>query len=224
MTRGTGNVFCYSKPHSWSKASLEQPIFGQIIRSNPLNAELNRICHLLALLGAHHILHVSRVRVKEHFNHLNAELNRICHLLALLGAHHILHVSRVRVKEHFNPLNAELNRICHLLALLGAHHILHVSRVRVKRFATSSEVQRHIAVFKSVPLGHLSSGTWIQSTVHKRFRLRYSYVLVSGTHSHSFSRFWFDVPLFFLINLLHIIYTRCTKISYKIVPATNFTS
>jgi hypothetical protein len=30
---------------------------------NPLNAELNRICHLLALL-AHHILHVSRIRVK----------------------------------------------------------------------------------------------------------------------------------------------------------------
>jgi len=31
---------------------------------NPLYAELNPICHLLALLGAHHILHVSRVRVK----------------------------------------------------------------------------------------------------------------------------------------------------------------
>jgi len=32
---------------------------------NPLNAELNPICHLLALLGAHHILHVSRIRVKQ---------------------------------------------------------------------------------------------------------------------------------------------------------------
>jgi hypothetical protein len=30
---------------------------------NPLNAELNFICHLLALLEAHHILHVSRIRV-----------------------------------------------------------------------------------------------------------------------------------------------------------------
>jgi hypothetical protein len=30
---------------------------------NPLNAELNPICHLLALLGACHILHVSRIRV-----------------------------------------------------------------------------------------------------------------------------------------------------------------
>jgi hypothetical protein len=30
---------------------------------NPLNAELNPICYLLALLGAHHFLNVSRVRV-----------------------------------------------------------------------------------------------------------------------------------------------------------------
>jgi len=30
---------------------------------NPLNAELNPICHLLALLGAHHIFHISRLRV-----------------------------------------------------------------------------------------------------------------------------------------------------------------
>jgi hypothetical protein len=30
---------------------------------NPLNAKLNPIHHLLALLGAHHILHVSRIRV-----------------------------------------------------------------------------------------------------------------------------------------------------------------
>ena len=33
-------------------------------RVNPLNAELNPTCHLLVLLGAHHILHVSRIRVK----------------------------------------------------------------------------------------------------------------------------------------------------------------
>jgi len=32
---------------------------------NPLNAELNPICYLLALLGAHHFLHVSRIRVNK---------------------------------------------------------------------------------------------------------------------------------------------------------------
>jgi len=30
---------------------------------NPLNPELNPICYLLALLGAHHFLHVSRIKV-----------------------------------------------------------------------------------------------------------------------------------------------------------------
>jgi len=34
---------------------------------NPLNVELNPICHLLPLLGAHHILHVSRARVKYYY-------------------------------------------------------------------------------------------------------------------------------------------------------------
>jgi len=51
----------------------------------------------MALLGAHHILHVSRIRVKGHCNLLNAELNPNCHLLTLLGVHLILHISRIRV-------------------------------------------------------------------------------------------------------------------------------
>ena len=37
---------------------------GDTLKFNPLNAKLNPICHLLALLGAHHIFHVSRIRVK----------------------------------------------------------------------------------------------------------------------------------------------------------------
>jgi hypothetical protein len=32
---------------------------------NLSNAELNPICHLINLLGTHHILHVSRVRVNS---------------------------------------------------------------------------------------------------------------------------------------------------------------
>jgi hypothetical protein len=39
---------------------------------NPLNAELNPICHLLALLGAHPVFHISRIKVKERrgYSHL----------------------------------------------------------------------------------------------------------------------------------------------------------
>jgi hypothetical protein len=32
---------------------------------NPSNSELNPICHLLALLGAHHIFHISGLRVNN---------------------------------------------------------------------------------------------------------------------------------------------------------------
>ena len=34
-----------------------------LLSLNPLNAELNPIRHLLALVGARHIVHVSRIRV-----------------------------------------------------------------------------------------------------------------------------------------------------------------
>jgi len=37
------------------------------ILPNLLNAQLNPVCNLLSLLGAHHILHVSRIRVQQSF-------------------------------------------------------------------------------------------------------------------------------------------------------------
>jgi hypothetical protein len=47
------------------KATLKLGVLSLIYKNfNPLNAKLNLICHLLALLGTHHILHVSGVRVK----------------------------------------------------------------------------------------------------------------------------------------------------------------
>jgi len=75
---------------------------------NTLNAELNPICHLLALLGAHHILHVSRIRVNKawisvtdfwsvlvsnfiHISSLRAELfhaNRQTGMTNLIGGFH----------------------------------------------------------------------------------------------------------------------------------------
>ena len=44
-----------------SNASKWQMGFNSAFKG--LNAELSPVCHLLALLGAHHILHVSRMRV-----------------------------------------------------------------------------------------------------------------------------------------------------------------
>ena len=38
-------------------------VSGTVHNLNPLNAELNPIRHLLALVGVRHIVHVSRIRV-----------------------------------------------------------------------------------------------------------------------------------------------------------------
>jgi hypothetical protein len=50
------------------------PTFIQNDGINPLNSELNPICHLLELLEAHHILHVSKTRVNlDCINHKHAQ-------------------------------------------------------------------------------------------------------------------------------------------------------
>jgi hypothetical protein len=62
-------------------------MFGGI---NPLNAKLNPICHLLALLGAHPILHVSRIGVKVH-----SDWRKLCNkeLMQLFGDDIYFHLS-----------------------------------------------------------------------------------------------------------------------------------
>jgi len=46
-----------------SEPNINQSPTNELV-INPLNAELNLICHLVALLGAHHILHVSKMGFK----------------------------------------------------------------------------------------------------------------------------------------------------------------
>ena len=60
---------------------------------NPLNAELNPICYLLALLRAHNFLHVSRIRVKS------LTLRLLMSYMYIYGAH-ILDVSRSHTTTH----------------------------------------------------------------------------------------------------------------------------
>jgi len=50
------------KVENWQQKKKELRIAHTL---NPLNPELNPICYLLALLGAHHFLHVSRIRIKS---------------------------------------------------------------------------------------------------------------------------------------------------------------
>ena len=57
---------------------------------NPLNPKLNPICYLLALLGAHHFLHVSRRRVKS----LTLRLHIYIYIYIYIYGAPILDVSR----------------------------------------------------------------------------------------------------------------------------------
>ena len=61
-------VYLYSNI-LWSVYNLSTRILISFdpwgVYCNPLNADLNPICNFLALLGAHHILHVSRIRVNN---------------------------------------------------------------------------------------------------------------------------------------------------------------
>ena len=47
-----------------SLLSMEMNFSTPFFIINPLKPELNSICYLLALLGAHHFFHVGRIRVK----------------------------------------------------------------------------------------------------------------------------------------------------------------
>ena len=46
------------------RAGADRAVTGILVSLNPLNPELNPICCLLTLLGAHHFLQVSRIKVK----------------------------------------------------------------------------------------------------------------------------------------------------------------
>jgi hypothetical protein len=62
-------------------------VYGKILAYvfNPLSAELNPICHLLVLLGAHPILHISRIRVYGYFLKIinNLNINNIVQTMAI---------------------------------------------------------------------------------------------------------------------------------------------
>ena len=61
------NITCALHCHYVACSGNFLPMFRHdlLVPFNPLNAQLNPICHLPALLGAHHILPVSRIRVKR---------------------------------------------------------------------------------------------------------------------------------------------------------------
>ena len=82
---------------------------------NPLNAKLNPICHLLALLGAHHILHVKRVRVKSIRKHAHKWMrNTNCTLQRVINICHSLNTEQIKVQISRKSTLCSVRIICAL--------------------------------------------------------------------------------------------------------------
>jgi hypothetical protein len=86
---------------------------------NPLHAELNPICHLLALLGAQHILHISRIRVNYLLTYsmqqcpaweanMFSASQELTHILWIRKVHHRVYYSPtpVSILSQINPVLA----------------------------------------------------------------------------------------------------------------------
>jgi len=96
------------------------------LRVNSLHAELNPICHLLVLCGAHHILHVSRVGV-----------NRLCaHFTRFLQATIPL-LFRKRAARTYQRLSHSVPST----ELWKNHH---------SRFPNASHLQTHLMTVRSI--------------------------------------------------------------------------
>ena len=92
-------------------------ILSQLLFINPLNAELNPICCLLALLGAHHFLHVSRIRV----NYPTSEHHTACSAAKLLTQ---TATKPAHLQEASVPRSCEKN-YCNLLSGVRVRDVIH---------------------------------------------------------------------------------------------------
>jgi len=93
---------------------------------SPLHYKLNPICHLLVLLGAHHILHVSRVRV-----------DRLC-------AHNTRFLQATLTLPFLTRVTPKYRRLSHSVPsteMWKNHHI---------RFPNASHLQTHLMTVRSI--------------------------------------------------------------------------
>jgi len=116
----------------------------------PLNAQLNPICHLLALLEAHHILHVSRIRVKHRllYPFLRIQLFFLLICPSLSSANFFLSMRENRYTDRMKHRSTA---------------ILWGSSLRLRQIARHSRYLSHVMVHTNAsykPSFHLFS-TWL---------------------------------------------------------------
>ena len=77
-------IYIYIHTHTQKYTFYVSTNIHPLTRFNPLNADLNPICHLLVLLGAHHILHISRISVNSMILNIYSLLPSISALIMFL--------------------------------------------------------------------------------------------------------------------------------------------
>jgi hypothetical protein len=77
-----------------------------LIFAHGLNAELNPICHLLPLLGAHGIFHISelRVKLKNEASFPHHEPAKTIQNIKDLGTKHCNHLSELLISDSVSQL------------------------------------------------------------------------------------------------------------------------
>jgi hypothetical protein len=73
-------IYIYIRTHTWKLLFYKKVNKHKKYYINPLEAELIPICHQLTLLTAHHILHVSRFRVKMSMPFTKLMLNMLANV------------------------------------------------------------------------------------------------------------------------------------------------
>ena len=100
---------------------------------NPLNAELNPICHLLEFLGAHHILYISRIRVNTanlkyfYYDILSGLYNTGCQTVIILEGCLTVHLPdeiiwNANLMQQGNSIYLDINQLDALNFIMSLFH------------------------------------------------------------------------------------------------------
>jgi hypothetical protein len=103
-----------------------------LLTFNPLNAELNPICHLLTLLGPHHILRFSRIRVKNRASYIEDRRTATLQMLHFICFSTSVSTEYFKHAAHF-PFFSSKCCLFHNVTFLGSCiiHILHTGCAKI---------------------------------------------------------------------------------------------
>jgi len=145
----------YSYSYNYCPDVCKKNLFVSAYSFNPLNAELNPICHLLALLGSHPIFHVSRIRVKQILFSLHWDI---------LVDMRTNFWKAVNISLNMNTKPIDINKCCSFLLLISV--CLQVTGslyVQSQVYMTNymSDLKQNYVIFQGYNKGKWRIGTYL---------------------------------------------------------------